>query len=198
MSTDRVIVVEFVADAFVAALKAEAERLRASDLWSGEAPLGRVISAEAVARLRGLVDDALTRGAVLVTGGEAAGMLMQPTVLDHVSFGMRVFDEEVFGPVLGVVRVADANEAVTVANDTEFGLAAAVIGPTEAASAIARRIEAGIVHVNSSTVYDDPTMPFGGTKASGYGRFGGRAVIEEFTELQWMVVREPPGPRDAP
>lgn len=192
MSTDRVVVEAAVADAFVAQLRAQAEALRA-DPATGHLPLGHLISSEAVLRIKGLVDDAVGKGAVLVTGGDHDGALMQPTVLDRVAFGMRIYEEEIFGPVLGVIRVADAEEAVTVANDTDYGLAAAVIGrDTARAAAIARRIEAGVVHVNGSTVYDDPLMPFGGMKASGYGRFGGTAAIEEFTELQWITERDEP------
>jgi len=130
---------------------------------------------------------------VLVTGGKNAGTLIQPTILDHVAYGMRIYEEETFGPVVGVVRVADADEAVTVANDTEYGLTAAVFGvDLPRARQIARRIEVGAVHINGTTVCDDPTMPYGGVKASGYGRFGGRAVIEEFTEIQWMTERDLP------
>lgn len=192
MSTDRVVVEDAVADALVARLKVRAEGWR-SDPATGQGPLGRVIGPEAVARLSGLVADALAKGAVLVTGGEAAGTLMQPTVLDQVAYGMRVYEEEIFGPILGVIRVADADEAVTVANDTEYGLAAAVFGrDLPRARAIARRIECGAVHVNGSTVCDDPAMPYGGVKASGYGRFGGSAVVGEFTELQWMTERHTP------
>ncbi len=190
MSADRVIVVDAVADAFVAAFRAEAERLRAGQ---GGAPLGRLIGREAVTRLRGLIADAVSKGAVLVTGGEALADLVQPTVLDQVAFGMRLYDEEVFGPVAGIVRVADADEAVSVANDSAFGLSVSVIGGDLAqARAVARRIEAGAVHINGSTVYDDPDMPFGGLKDSGYGRFGGHAAIEEFTELQWLTERDVP------
>ena len=192
MSTDRIVVEDVVADALVARLKSRAEALR-GDATTGRGPLGQVIGPEAVARLRGLVADARAKGAVLVTGGEVTGALMQPTVLDQVAYGMRIYEEEIFGPIVGVIRVADADEAVTVANDTEYGLAAAVFGrDLPRARAIALRIECGAVHVNGSTVCDDPAMPYGGVKASGYGRFGGRAVIAEFTELQWMTERDSP------
>lgn len=186
MSTDRVIVEDKIADAFVVALKLEAEKLQSTSL-------GHVISPEAVLRLKGLIDDAVAKGAKVVTGAVSEGAMLQPTILDRVAYGMRVYEEEVFGPIVGVVRVADADEAVTVANDTEFGLAAAVLGEDmDRARAVARRIEAGVIHVNGSTVYDDPTMPLGGMKASGYGRFGGTAAIEEFTEIQWITEREKP------
>ena len=198
MATDRVVVEAPVADAFISALAEEARMLR-FDPATGRGPLGQLIGNEAVARVRGLIDDAVTKGAVLVTGGEGHGVAVQPTILDHIAYGMRIYGEEVFGPVVGIIRVADADEAVTVANDTEYGLAAAVFGrDVEQAQAIARRIECGAVHVNGSTVCDDPAMPYGGVKASGYGRFGGQAVIDEFTEIQWMTVRDEPavGPEE--
>lgn len=186
MSTDRVIVEDKAANAFVTALKQEVEALQFTSL-------GQVISPEAVLRLKGLIDDAVSKGAKVVAGAVSEGATLHPTILDHVAYGMRVYEEEIFGPIVGVVRVSDADEAVTVANDTEFGLAAAVLGgDLDHARAIARRIEAGVIHVNGSTVYDDPTMPLGGMKASGYGRFGGMAAIEEFTEIQWITEREKP------
>jgi vanillin dehydrogenase len=192
MSTDRIVVDEKIADAFVGLLKIEAESFRGDPL-TGKAPFGHVIGPEAVLRIHGLVDDARAKGAVLVTGGENAGTLMPPTILDHAAYGMRIYDEEIFGPVAGIVRVADAEEAVTVANDTEFGLTAAVFGKDLVrARSVARRIEAGAIHINGTTVCDDPAMPYGGMKASGYGRFGGRAVIEEFTEIQWLTERDVP------
>lgn len=198
MSTDRIVVDASVADAFVALLAAEARGLQ-FDPATGRAPLGLLIGSEAVGRVRGLIDDAMAKGAVMVSGGEALGAVVQPTILDHVAYGMRIYGEEVFGPVAGIIRAADAEEAITVANDTEYGLAAAVFGrDLDRARAVARRIECGAVHVNGSTVCDDPSMPYGGVKASGYGRFGGQAVIDEFTEIQWMTVRDEPavGPED--
>ncbi len=189
MSTERIVVEEAVADAFVGQLTAHAEKLRAAPPGR-DSPLGRLVSPNAALRLRGLVDDALAKGAALVTGGEVFNTVMQPTVLDRVSPGMRLFGEEAFGPVAAVVRVADEEEAASVANDTEFGLVASVFSrDTERATRLVRRLECGIGHVNGSTVFDDPRMPFGGVKASGYGRFGGRDAIHEFTERQWITVR---------
>src|SRR5262249_4294664 len=117
----------------------------------------------------------------------------------HTVFGptMRIYGEESFGPVVTVVRVSGIDEAVRVANNTEYGLSSAVFGRDIArALGVAKRIEAGICHVNAPTVHDEPQMPFGGTKASGYGRFGGRAAIDEFTELRWITVQT--GPRHYP
>ena len=96
-------------------------------------------------------------------------------------------------PIVAVVRVKGVDEAVASANDTEYGLSAAVFGgDVGRALAVALRIESGICHVNGPTVQDEAQIPFGGTKASGYGRFGGRAVIEEFTELRWITIESTP------
>jgi vanillin dehydrogenase len=139
----------------------------------------------------GLVDDARERGAKVVTGGEAVGPCYRPTVLTGVTPEMRIYHDESFGPVVGVMSVDSHDEAVRIANDTEYGLAASVFGghvPT--ALDLVRQIESGIGHVNGATVHDEPQMPFGGVKASGFGRFGGKAAIEEFTELRWITVQQ--------
>ena len=103
---------------------------------------------------------------------------------------MRIFHEESFGPVVIVVPVADDNEAVSTANDSDYGLSASVFSrDINRAYAVAERIDSGICHINSSTVNDEPQMPFGGVKASGMGRFGGRAGIEEFTDLRWITIQ---------
>ena len=190
MSTERVVVEESVADAFVDGLAAAAGRLR-FDPGTGRSPLGTLISAQAPLRIRGLIDDAVAKGATLVTGGEVQGTRIQPAVLDHVAPGMRIYAEEAFGPVAAVIRVGDAEEALSVGNDTDFGLVASIFDrDADRALSFARALDCGIVHVNGSTVYDDPMMPFGGVKASGYGRFGGRAAIEQFTEIQWIAIRK--------
>ena len=110
---------------------------------------------------------------------------------------MRIYSEESFGPVVSIIRAGSVDEAVRVANDTEYGLSSAVFGKdVTRAMAVARRIESGICHINGPTVHDEAQMPFGGVKASGYGRFGGKAGINEFTELRWITLRGEP--RDFP
>lgn len=192
MSTERVVVEESVADEFLSLFTAEAEALRTKGPVEKNAPLGQLISPQAVLRLRGLVDDALAKGAKLITGGEAFSTIIQPTILDDISPDMRIYREEAFGPIAALVRVADEEEALSVANDSDFGLVASVFsGDRKRAKDLLSRIECGIGHVNGSTVFDDPRMPFGGVKASGYGRFGGREAIYEFTEQQWITLRDP-------
>ncbi|MDF0602857.1 aldehyde dehydrogenase family protein [Psychromarinibacter sp. C21-152] len=200
MSTERVIVDESVADRFVARLRAETNDLRGGA--AGPAPLGALVSPSAAVRLRAMIDDALAKGAEIVVGGDFSGGGLQPTVLDRIAPGMRLYDEEAFGPVCGIIRVGDREEALAIANDTDFGLVASVFSRDETGALdLLRQIETGIGHVNGSTVFDDPGMPFGGVKASGYGRFGGVEALREFTDCQWIAIHDSAGaaaPRPTP
>jgi benzaldehyde dehydrogenase (NAD) len=193
MSTERIVVDAAVADEFVAKFAAKAQSLPLGDPREGPVVLGSVVDRSTVTRCNALIDDALAKGATLVCGGRADSTLMPATVLDHVTREMQIYREESFGPVKAVVRVRGVEEAVTTANDNEFGLSSAVFGRDVArAWNVARRIEAGICHVNGPTVHDEAQMPFGGVKASGYGRFGGKAGVEAFTELRWITVQTTP------
>ena len=194
MSTERIVVDGAVADLFAEKLARKAATLVAGDPRRAATPLGSVIGLDAVERIDALVKDAVSRGARILAGGHARGTLMDATVLDHVTPAMRIYGEESFGPVVSIVRVSGVEEAVRVANDTEYGLASAVFGrDVTRALQVARRIEAGICHVNGPTVHDEAQMPFGGVKESGYGRFGGKAAIHEFTELRWITIATGPG-----
>ena len=190
MSTERIVADRAVAGDFAERLSEKARALKVGDPRDPETQLGPMVNPSAVERVAGLVQDAVSHGAKVLSGGEPDGPLFPPTVLAGVTSEMRVYREESFGPVVGIVEVDGPDAAVRVANDTEYGLAAAVFGrhvPT--ALDVARRIESGICHVNGSTVHDEAQMPFGGVKASGWGRFGGTAAVEEFTELRWMTVQ---------
>ncbi|NNM63755.1 MAG: aldehyde dehydrogenase [Burkholderiales bacterium] len=193
MSTERIIVDESIADAFVSRLAAKASSLPLGDPRKGPAVLGSVIDMSTVERCNALIDDALAQGASLVCGGKADNTLMPATLLDHVTASMRIFHDESFGPVKPIVRVKGIEAAIACANDNEYGLSAAVFGRDVArAMNVARRIESGICHVNAPTVHDEAQMPFGGVKGSGYGRFGGKAGVHEFTELRWISVQTTP------
>jgi len=193
MSTERLVVVDGIADAFVQQLGERVRGLRTLDPRDGMAPLGSVVDRRTVEHCNALLADALRQGAVLVAGGAADGPLMPATLVDHVTPQMRLYHEETFGPLKCVVRVPDTNAAVACANDNAYGLAAAVHGRDLArAWAVAQRIRSGICHVNGATVHDEAQMPFGGVKASGWGRFGGRAGIAEFTDLRWTTVQTTP------
>ena len=193
MSTERIIVDEAVADTFVAKLAERARSLPLGDPRNGPVVLGSVVDMATVERCNALIDDALAKGAMLVCGGKATDTLMPATLLDHVTAEMKIYREETFGPVKAIVRVKGVEEAVACANDNEFGLAAAVFGKDSSrAWQVAGRIESGICHVNGPTVHDEAQMPFGGVKGSGYGRFGGQAGIDAFTELRWITMQNAP------
>ncbi|HEY7551700.1 MAG TPA: aldehyde dehydrogenase, partial [Hyphomicrobiaceae bacterium] len=190
MSTERIVVDEKVADEFVARLATKAKSLSVGDPREGKAVLGSVVDRAAAERVTQLVLDAVAKGARLVAAGAIDGTLIGAHVLDHVTPAMRIYEEESFGPVTTVVRANGVDEAVRIANDTPYGLSSAVFGrDVNRAFAVARRLETGICHINGPTVHDEAQMPFGGVKDSGYGRFGGKAAIDEFTELRWITIQ---------
>lgn len=194
MSTERIIVLDAVADDFVTRFKAKVATMSVGDPRDGSAPLGAVVDQRTVAHVEALVADATGHDAVLVCGGDADGVLMPPHVVDRVTQDMRLFREESFGPVVAIIRARDEAEAIALANDTEYGLAAAVFTrDTARGLRIARQIKSGVCHINGPTVQDEAQMPFGGTKASGYGHFGGKAGIDAFTQVRWITLETQPG-----
>jgi acyl-CoA reductase-like NAD-dependent aldehyde dehydrogenase len=193
MSTERILVERAVADELAGKLAARASALPVGDPREEGTAIGPLINSDAVRRVTELVEDAVARGAEALSGGAPDGPCFPPTVLKEVTPDMRVYAEESFGPLLTVIPVDGPDEAVRIANDTEYGLSAAVFSrDVPAALELAQRIESGICHVNDTTVHDEPQMPFGGVKGSGWGRFGGRAALEEFTELRWITVQDQP------
>ncbi|MCZ6604071.1 MAG: aldehyde dehydrogenase [Alphaproteobacteria bacterium] len=193
ISTGRIIILESIADAFVEKFAAKAGALQAGDPSNPDTDLGPLINREAVKRVQALIADAVEKGAKLVVGGEVDDVFMQATVLDNVDPSMRIYHEETFGPAVPIIRVGSVDEAITYANDTEYGLSASVFGrDISRALQVARKLETGMCHINAATIYDEPQMPFGGVKASGYGRFGGKTAIDEFTELRWISVQTGP------
>jgi len=194
MSTERIIVVDAVADEFAARFKAKAASMAVGDPRDGKTPLGAVVDLKTIASVKSLVADALAKGADQLTGGESEGVLMPAHVIDKVTPDMKLFRDESFGPVVGIIRARDEAHAIELANDTEYGLSASVFTrDTARGLRVAKQIKSGICHVNGPTVHDEPQMPFGGTKASGYGRFGGKAGIDSFTELRWVTIETQPG-----
>lgn len=186
MSTERIIVEQAIAEPFIDALVK-----RVNGLPDGL--LGSVVDKKTVDRCNALIDDALAHGATLLTGGKADSTLMSATLLDGVTPAMRLWHEESFGPVKAVIRAADEQDAVRIANDSAYGLSSAVYSrDTARAWNVAQNLQTGICHINGPTVHDEAQMPFGGTKDSGYGRFGGRAGIHEFTELRWVTMQTQP------
>lgn len=191
MSAGRHLVHESIADDYVRALTEEAEKLRVGDPFREDVELGPVIDESQRDNIHRIVRESADAGATLATGGEYTELFYRPTVLTGVKRGMAAYDEEIFGPVAPVTTFRDDDEAVQLANDTEYGLKAAVHSKDmDRALAVGRRVLVGTLHVNGSTVNDEAVAPFPAVKASGnLGAFGGQANVEEFTRWQWTTAR---------
>ncbi len=194
MSTERIIVVDTVADAFAQKFAAKAASMATGDPREGKTPLGAVVDQKTVSHVNALIEDATVKGAKVIAGGKADSVLMPATVVDGVTSAMNLYRDESFGPIVAMIRARDTEHAIELANDSQYGLSAAVFTrDTANGLAVARRIHSGICHVNGPTVHDEAQMPFGGVGASGYGRFGGRQGIDSFTETRWITVETQPG-----
>ncbi|MGH1464786.1 MAG: aldehyde dehydrogenase [Cognatishimia sp.] len=191
MSTERIVVHQGIADRFVKALAAKAGALPAGNPRN-KVVLGSLVTPQAAQKMEELIADATSKGGIVVSGGNRDGSIVDATLIDHVTPEMRIYGEESFGPVKSIIRVADDEEALQVANDTEYGLSSAVYSSNiQRAMSVADRIDSGICHINGPTVSDEAQMPFGGVKDSGYGRFGGKAGIDAFTSIRWVTIEDP-------
>jgi acyl-CoA reductase-like NAD-dependent aldehyde dehydrogenase len=189
MSARRIIVERPIADEFVQRLAEKTNGLKAGDPKEPDTIIGPLITEGALQLVKSRVDDAVSKGAKVLAGGEADGPVYRATLLAEVPEDSELAKNETFGPVAAIEVVDSADEAVERANATSYGLASGIItNDPDKGLALAQRIEAGIVHINDQPVGDEPQMPFGGVKDSGWGRFGGTAAIEEFTELRWITV----------
>lgn len=190
MAAGRHIVQGKVADAYVTKLAKKAEALRVGDPWREEVELGPIINDSQCARIAGIVEQSVAQGAQLVAGGTRQGRFYRPTVLTNVTPGMPAYDLEIFGPVAVVVTVEDDDQAIHVANDTEYGLSGAVrTASLDRGIYVAERVRSGMFHINDQTINDQAGVPFGGTGASGNGsRFGHPINHDEFTEWRWLTL----------
>jgi aldehyde dehydrogenase (NAD+) len=187
MSVERIIVDDSLADKFTKKLVKRVKTLGVGN--PRQNPIGPIINQKQLDKIHEHVTEAVKDGADLLIGGSYEGLFYQPTVLANVTSKMRVFREETFGPVAPIIRVKNEEEAIAVANDSDYGLSAGIITQDEERGLrVARRLETGIAHVNDSSVNDEPHVPFGGVKGSGMGRHGGKASIELFTETRWITL----------
>jgi benzaldehyde dehydrogenase (NAD) len=190
----RHIVHESVASDYVDALRDKAQHLRMGDPYREDVQLGPIVNAKQVERVDDIVRRSVEGGARLVIGGSHEGLFYQPTVLADVTQDLPAWTDEIFGPVAPVTTFRTDDEALALANASDYGLVGAVYSRSMSRGlALAQRIKAGMVHVNDGTLNDEATIPFGGTGMSGNGaRYGGDANLDNFTEWQWVTVRDEP------
>lgn len=191
MTTGRHIVHESVYDAYVAALVEKANHLPVGDPASGQVALGPIIDANQTAKVQAIVDETVAQGGTVAAGGTHEGNYFKPTVMTNLTLESSAWKNEIFGPVAPVMKFSTIDEAIAIAEDTEYGLSIGILGEVGEAMKIADRIHSGKIHINEQTVADEANIPFGGVGASGNGsRFGGaEANIEAFTETQWLTMR---------
>ena len=190
MSARRIIVERPIAEEFTKALAAKVAGLGVGDPREHTTIIGPLITPAALETVSRRVDEVVKAGAKVLAGGRAEGSCYHATLLTDVPRDSEFAQVETFGPVASIEVVESADEAVAAANATSYGLASGIITTDpEQGLAIADRLEAGIVHVNDQPVHDEPQMPFGGVKDSGWGRFGGTFAMDEFTEMQWVTVQ---------
>ena len=190
MAGSRVIVDASLHDVFCERFVERAQNVRVGPPEQEDTVVGPLIRLSQCAFIAGQIEDAVSKGAIVQCGGTYEGPYFAPTVLSDVTPDMRIYHEESFGPVVSVLRAHDTQDALRLANDTAYGLSAAVMTENlRDAWYFAQNIEAGMVHINDSTISDEPHVPFGGVKNSGFGREGGRYSIEEMTELKWVTFQ---------
>ena len=190
MSARKIVVERPIADAFVERLVEKTKGLKAGDPKEHDTIIGPLINEEALETVKGRVEEAVSKGAKVLVGGDAEGPNYQATLLADVPEDSEFAQVETFGPVAAIEIVDGPDEAVARANSTRYGLAAGIItSDPDKGFSLAQQIQSGIVHVNDQPIGDEPQMPFGGVKDSGFGRFGGRAAMDEFTELRWITVQ---------
>jgi aldehyde dehydrogenase (NAD+) len=197
ISINRHLVHESLYDDYVEQLAARASELTVGDPADPDTDIGPIINDSQVEQMMGYVEETVEAGATVETGGEHDGLFVEPTVLSGVGNDMAASCNEHFGPIVPVVPFSDDEEAIELANDTEYGLAASVHS-TDLGKAkdVAQAIDAGMVHINDQTLNDEPHIPFGGMKDSGLGRYNGDQILDEFTELKWISIQN--DPRDYP
>ncbi|KKB40514.1 aldehyde dehydrogenase family protein [Bacillus thermotolerans] len=190
MSLNRIIVERPVYEEFLTKLVEKASRIKYGNPANEDVVVGPLINHKQVDRIQDLIDRSIQKGAKYALQGEVEGNVFAPTVLTDVTNDMPIAQEEIFGPAVGVIVVEDEEEAIKVANDSEYGLSGAVhAGSIEHGVEVSKQIVTGMIHVNDQGVNDEPIVAFGGEKASGLGRYGGEWALHEFTTTKWISVQ---------
>lgn len=188
ISLQRLLVQRDVYPDYLDALKAEVETIKVGDPMEKDTKLAAMISVQEADRVGEWISDAVDGGARIVTGGDHEGTIFQPTIVADVKPEMRISCDELFGPAVAVTPVDSVDEAIALANDSDFGLGAGLFTrDVTKAMRFARDAEAGNVHINWSPLWRADFMPYGGLKGSGYGKEGPRYAVESMTEMKTVV-----------
>ncbi len=188
---NRILVDTKVHDEFLDRFAERVASLRAGDPSDLLTTVGPIINRRQLDSVLKKVDDTVAAGARVVLRGQVSGLVLSPIILTEVTNDMPAAREELLGPVALLLRVDGDEEAIAVANDTEYGLSSAVFTrDVDRGLRVAHRIQAGMTHVNDWPANDEPNAPFGGEKASGLGRFGGGWALEELTTCHWISIQE--------
>ncbi|MDC1222940.1 MAG: aldehyde dehydrogenase family protein [Pseudomonadales bacterium] len=189
MSVEKVLVHNSIYDDFLQKFVARAGRIKTGNTADKSNVNGPLINDRQVARVKSQLDDAIAKGAQIALGGGINGRFVEPTILTHVTPDMDIWRDETFGPVAIVVPFKTDAEAIVMNNDTEYGLSSGIItGNEQRALDMSQHLETGMCHVNCSTINDEPHAPFGGSKASGLGRHGGKWAMDTFSETRWITM----------
>lgn len=190
MANSRIIVEDALYEDFCQAFAAKARGIKVGDPRDPQTVIGPLIRPQQSVFIRGQIDQALSKGARLLAGGGHDGAYFQATVLVDVTPAMDIYDEESFGPVTSIYRASDFDHAVALANDTQYGLSAAIVtNDLQKAMSFSQRSTAGMVHINDTTISDEPHIAFGGNQNSGFGREGGMASMDEMSEIKWVTIQ---------
>lgn len=189
ISTQRMIVMDSVRDELISIMKPKIESLTAGNQLDESTGMGPLVRESDASRVENWIQEAVSDGARLVCGGQRDGAVMQPALLDGATHAMRVCREELFGPAVSVVKATNTEEAIQLANDTEFGLGAGVFTQDiDTAMRFAREVDSGNIHINWGPMWRVDAMPYGGLKGSGTGKEGPKYAIEEMTEMKTVVI----------
>jgi vanillin dehydrogenase len=191
MAGSRIIVEEPVYEEFLDLFVAKTKSLKVGDPRDPHTVIGPLIRASQCPFIAGRIESSKAQGARVLCGGTYEENYFQPTVIADVTPSMPVFQEELFGPVASVIKAKDATDAINLANNTRYGLTSAVItNDLQLAMRCALELEAGSVHINGSTIHDEPHGPFSGVKDSGMGREGGQWSMDDLTQLKWVTIQQ--------
>ena len=195
MSLNRIIVHEAIYDEFIEKFKQKTASLKTGNPADPEVFVGPLINEAQVEKLTKWVDSSVKQGATVISRGKAEGTLIEPIILSDVTNDMDIAQYEQFGPVAAIIKVGSEEEAIQIANDSDYGLTGSVYsGDIDRGIDVALQVKTGMIHVNDQSVNCESNIPFGGEKSSGLGRYGGEWSLSEFTTKKWVSVQTAPRP----